>query len=1086
MFPARLMLATTKGGYDMNLTQNEHATRARSLFTKTLRNRSAYLLAVLGLMLCAVGWSQSTAGSIEGIVTDQSGAVLPNAAVTITNQNTGAVRTAVTNTAGVYTLPNLPPGNYRAALKASGFASLTTELAVPVNGVIRWDATMKTGAVNTTITVTDSAALIDTSSHQLDATIESNAIETLPASGRTLFSALTYSTNVAGYPGNDSNDIDYFHVQNYSLTIGGSVFGVTQYTQDGVTNVNMLTRTANYQPPIEAAQEVSIIRNGASARFSSPNVVNVITKNGTNGFHGVLYDYFRNDMLNALAKNSASSAPLRYNQFGGNIGGPLLHDRLFFFFDYSGLRQHSYGMSTAIVPTVEQRNGNFSGVARIYDPSTYNPSTGAITEFPNDTIPAISSYATKILAYIPLPTPSTVQGTNYQTTLPSTSTYDSYLGRMDYNIGKQDRIYGAFMTSNPGQNSTTIFTVRTFDPRLRQGASNAYVEETHVFNSQLVNVFRIGYNRSNIFNSVAGVGEENWSHEFGLTALENNPQGQWLPPGLAFGAGGYAGWNPSVQGALQNLYQYSDELTFTRGRHTIYEGAELVRVQFNGDWLMGQPGRFTFNGQYTNNHKPAPSGGNSIADMLLGLPSIATGAIGSTVGSFRQYNVLSYIQDDWRISNRLTLNLGLRYEYYGSPADKNGKSNVYDVPTNTNHPGTFLQTYNNWAPRFGLAYSLRPTTSIRGGYGIYYAGIQYNELQFMMANPPNLMVQNYTYPNTQMVPVEQALVSNPLTSSQAPYTVALRMPTPYAQQRNLSIQQSFGNNTTVEVAYLGSNSLHLMRRVDANQAYLAADPNNPAPQASRRPYSWVGSVLEARNTEQANYNGLELAVRRDYAKYYNLFANAVYSKSLDTASSEQDVPQYLYDMDAEHGRSSFGRKFVFKVGGQARLGIVGRRDALIHTDNMFVDQTLGNWRLSGAVQVLSGLPYVVSASEVSFTGSWHGGRANESCNGNEVEGRSLQKWFNTACYVQPVPYTVGSERRNNLIGPKQTQTDLSLFKSFPFGETRSATLRLDAFGVFNHPLPGLPNANLTSKSNFGMVTSFGGSRVLQISAKINF
>lgn len=1060
--------------------------KVRTLCPKALQCRLACTLAVFAFMFCATGRSQSTAGSVDGIVTDQSGAVLPNATVTVTNESTGEVRVVVTNSAGAYSFPNLSPGNYRGAITSVGFEALKTELVVPINHPVRWDATLKTGNVSTTIAVTDTAAHIDTDTHELSDTIEADEIENLPSDGRTLFSVLTYSTGVAGYPGNDSNDIDYFHQQANSLTIGGSVFGTTQYSQDGVTNVNMLTRTANFQPSIEAAQEVSIIRNGASARFDSPNVVNVVTKSGANAFHGTVYDFIRNDAFNAIGEIKVKKQPLRYNQFGANIGGPILRDRLFFFFDYGGLRQHNSAISNGVIPTVAERQGDFSALSTpIYDPATYNPSTHAISQFPGNKIPAdrMTDFGKKILAFFPAPTASAITGTNFQKVVESSSNRDSYLGRVDYVIGKQDRVYGAYMTFNPATISQTIFTVPVFNPTYRSDAKNAYIEETHIFNPHMVNVFRVGYNRSVVFNTVQGVGTQG-PLDYGLTALAGTPHDQWLPPGIAFGSGGYTGWNPSVQGATQNLFQYSDELSLTHGRQTIFAGAELDRVQFDGNWLLANNGGFSFNGQYTSNHALKQSGGNAIADLLLGFPNLAKGAIGSTVAAFRQYNVMPYIQDDWRVSKRLTLNLGIRYDYYGAPADKNGHSNIYDVPTNTNHPGTFRQNYNDWAPRIGFAYSLRPSTSIRGGYGIYYSGIQYNELQFMMANQPNFYAENFTYTATQAVPVTDALISNPTSSANAPYTLALHMPTPYVQERNLSIEQSFGSGIVAQIAYSGSNAFHMMRRINANQAHLPSDPNHPASLQARQPYPWVSNVLEATDSAYANYNALEGSVRGRFGNRSSVFASAIYSKALDDGSSEQDVPQNLYDLGAEYGLASFNRKYVIKVGGQTQVPILGRHGALIRTNNGFLNSAFGGWMISGVVQVFSGLPLTVSASDLSNTGSFHPARANRSCNAMNFPQRSQKQWFNKACYSQPDVYQFGSEPRNDLIGPKFTQTSMSAFKSFAFGEKRAAIVRVDAFDPFNESWLTNPTVTLSSPS-FG-VAGIGGARILQASMKVSF
>jgi len=354
----------------------------------------------------------------------------------------------------------------------------------------------------------------------------------------------------------------------------------------------------------------------------------------------------------------------------------------------------------------------------------------------------------------------------------------------------------------------------------------------------------------------------------------------------------------------------------------------------------------------------------------------------------------------------------------------------------------------------------------------------------MMANPPNYHAESNLYTVAQAVPVEDTLIANPPVSSNAPYTEALYMPTPYVQERNLSIEQSFGNHTVAEVDYVGSNTFHTMRRINANQAYLPADPKNPASLAARRPYQWVGDVLEATNSGYANYNGLEGTVRGNFANESSVFANAVFSKSLDDASSEQDVPQNLYNLGAEYARSSFNRTYVVKVGGQTQVPIIGRHNTLIRTNNGLLNGAFGGWLVSGVVQVLSGLPMTVTTSDVSTTGAYHGGRANRSCNAMNFPGRSQKEWFNKACYSQPSIYQFGSAPRNDLIGPKSTSTSLSLFKTFPLGETRSVTFRVDAFDPFNESWNTNPNVTLTSP-NFG-VAGIGGARFLQLSLHAAF
>lgn len=1057
---------------------------------ESLYRRSVYLTIALALVLCKAGWGQATTGSIDGIVTDQSGAIVTNAAVSVTNENTGAVRDAVTDKSGLYTFQHLQPGRYKVAVTATGFAKIETELNVAVNDASRWDVALKPGNVASTVTVTDTAAQIDTETHQLAATIGTMQLENMPA--RSVFASVAYDTNVSTFPSvgtNNYNDIPYFGQQDNSLVIGGSSYGTTGFLQDGVSNFNYLTKTANYEPSVESTQEVSLIRNGASARFDSPNIVDVQTKSGTNSFHGRVYDFLRNDAMNAIGEIKTIKPPLRYNQFGANVGGPILRNRLFFFFDYAGLRNHSSSLGTALVPTDAERAGDFSALSTtIYDPDTYDPVTGSISAFPNNTIPSnrITDFATKFLAYLPLPNPTTVAGENYQRTLPSSTNYDSLLARIDYSLGKNDTIYGAYMKTNPLSKFATFAATSLYDSENLTYSTNSYIEETHVFNPNLVNLFRVGYNRGKIFVTLAGVGSQDFATLFGLTALSGTPLSQSFPPTVSFSEG-YDGLGaPTLpQGALQNLYQYSDELTLVHGKHTIYFGMELDRLQFNGNWVIYNNGGFNFNGQYTSDHTNEQNGGNSIADFLLGYSYNAYAGIGSTLSAFREYNFMPYVQDDWRVSRRLTINLGLRYDYYESPSDKDGHSNIYDVTTNTNHPGTYRQTYDNLAPRVGFAYALNSNTSINAGYGIYYTIPQYNELQFLMANTPNFTVESNTFTAAEAVPLADEISANPSNSILAPFTSALRMPTAYVAERNLSIQHSFGKDLVANLSYLGSSAFHMMRRINPNQAYLPSDPSNPESLSSRRPYSWVGDVLETTNIGKANYNGFEASVRGTYGKDKSFFASYVFSKALDNVSSEAETPENAHDLGPEYGPATFNQKYVFKAGGEALLPIVGKAGTLFRTDNTLANQVLGGWDFSGALQVLAGMPFNTGASDLSNTGGYHAVRSNVTCNGNSVANRSLNNWFNTSCYSQPGVYEFGNERRDDLVGPRNTLIDLALLKTFPLAETRSVIFRVNALGALNHPLPSIPNADITA-TNAGVVTNFSGARILEVSLKFAF
>ena len=1059
-----------------------HETR-RAAIARALAGVAAFVL-----LVCAPLEGQFTSGSIVGIVYDPSGAAVANCAVTAKDIATGAVRTVTTDSSGYYTLPELMPDSYDLTATASGFEVTASRITLTLNQTLTFDIHLKVGSTSQSIVVNPSSSsmALETGSHQVEDLMGAHSIENLPSNGRDLFQTLQAGTNVAPLQ-NAPGPIANFRTTVDNLTIGGSASGTSTYLEDGVTNFNLLTKTANLQPSIESVQEVNVTQSGASARFDEPSVVNVITKNGTNRFHGRTYDYYRSDALETVGYFNVPKPSLTYNQFGGNIGGPILHDKLFFFFDYAGLRESSGQTLFDFVPTAAERQGDFSQDSyTIYDPATYNPQTGAISPFPNNIIPQsrISPFGARFLTYYPQPTGSAIAHLNFQENVSNTTTYDSYLGRIDYNIGPRDTAYGAYESVNPSILNPSFSVNPIFNYKNIQTARNAYAQETHTVNPNLLNVVRFGYNYSDIFYTTVGTGSQDFVTLFGLQNLNPAPS-QYTTPAVSLSTHTGLGNGFSPQGAIQDLYEFADEADLTRGKHYIYFGGELDKLDFNGNWTITNSGSYFFNGQYTSDHNAAKlSGGSDIADLLLGFPEQAEGGTGVTVANFRQWNVVPYIQDNWRIRSRLTLNLGLRYDYYGSPDDANGRSNIYDPATNTNHRGTFRQNYLDFAPRVGFAYSINDNTVMHGGYGIYYTPFQYNQLQFLMINPPNFYLQQHNYPLSAPTPVTSTFVAHPTTSGLAPFTIALNMPEPTVQQWNLSFQRSIGTQWVATLGYLGNKSSHLQIRDNPNQASLPTNPANPGSIQSRRPYPWVGDVYQISDISYGNYNGLEATLERRFAHGLSVLTNYVWSKSLDTLNNGAESPEFRTDVAKEYGLSDFNPAQVFKFSGVYNLPF-GAGMPYLNADNWFEREVIGGWQVSDILTVQSGLPFNVGANDLSLTGGDHAQRANQVCNGNHPAGQSIKFWFNTACYVQPGVGQLGTESRDNLIGPRTTNLDLSLFKEFPFKQEKTVQFRSDFFDAFNHPLLGNPNASTSSPVN-GQITNITGQRAIQLSLKLLF
>lgn len=423
------------------------------------------------------------------------------------------------------------------------------------------------------------------------------------------------------------------------------------------------------------------------------------------------------------------------------------------------------------------------------------------------------------------------------------------------------------------------------------------------------------------------------------------------------------------------------------------------------------------------------------------------------------------------------LNLGLRYDYYSSPTAAN--SSVYDVYSNTTHLGSYRQNYLNLAPRLGFAYTINETTVLHGGYGIYYTPFQYQMLTFLLVHPPNFLLQNITYALNNPVYAANSFSANPTGSSMAPFTLALHMPTPYVQEWNLSVQRSIGAHWVATLSYLGNKFTHQQIRHNPNQAI------DLGYNVSTRPYSYVGDVYEGADIGYANYNAGQLDLVRQFANGLSVQTSYVWSKALDVQSSGAIPPTNGRNISLDYGLSDYNPEQTFKISGVYQLPFGPGRQYLA-SNNWVNRQIIGGWQFSGILTVFSGLPFSTSAPDLSGSGTYHAMRANEVCNGNSRAPHTFAQWFNTACYVSPLAGQLGNEHKNNLIGPRNTNFNVSLMKQFPLWKERTLQFRSDFFDALNHPLPQAPSASIANAGTFGHVTTVLGARSIQFSLKLAF
>jgi len=724
-----------------------------------LRGFALFFLALAVTTVISFGplHAQTNLGSVNGTITDSSGAAVSGCKVTVQNLATTAVREVTTDSSGNYSVPSLPLGSYTITAAASGFESSVTTVELTLTGVTA-NLTLKVGSASETINVSEASGSValQTETHEVSQSFSPTQLVKLP--NTTGLSVLSIAVlGPASQPGTDEPEVGdegFYNQQANAVNIAGLGIAHTQFLQDGVENVNLLTQTANVVSNVEASQGVNTILNGSPARFGQPAVINVITKGGTNSFHGAVYELLQNDAFNATNWFATSKPPVRYNLFGASLGGPILKNKLFAFFNYTGLRSHSDTVDQSRVPTDAERAGDFSNnnvSATIFHPLTYDPVSGTTSPFPGNIIPTSRFSAFSALWLKNYPEPNTplnsTTNVNYIKNLPSIANNNEYIARGDWIISPKNQLVVTFLDGNYETGNNTI-TPGLFGIYDNTSGINTSIQETYVASANIVNIARIAYNRGSVFRTQQGTGAMDYARYYGLNNVNPLPA-QWTPPQIAITNYSTLGDPYSPQGGLQNRYQYADEVDWTRGHHTIAFGGQFARTQFNGNWVVLNNGGYTFDGsatsQYIGGQRSSTLTGNGLADLLLGYPQSGTAAFGTSLGDFRESQVAAYVQDDWKILPTLTLNIGLRYDFDDPPYDKNGKSALYNLALNVPIPNTWNTNYNDWGPRFGFAWNVMKNTVVRGGYGIYYSPILYNNLQFSLLYAPNFFpaIQDY-------------------------------------------------------------------------------------------------------------------------------------------------------------------------------------------------------------------------------------------------------------------------------------------------------------------------------------------------------
>jgi len=1063
------------------------------------------LCSAVALLLAVPGWSQVT-GSFIGNVKDPSGAAIANAKITAVNASTGLKRDGVSNSEGQYVIPLLPPGNYNLHAEASGFQTQTiTGLVLLVNETARADVNMTVASRNENVEVSGQVAGVETANATLNVVIDQKDVENLPLNGRNF---LQLTTLVPGsVPG-------IKETQNFTPTTAGTnsvnipqVNGLREQSNnvllDGVDNNELFLGEASAVPSPDAIQEFSVQTNLYGAEFGrgAGSIVNVVTKSGTDKFHGSLYDYFRNDALDASDFFAVQKPPLRRNQFGGSFGGPIIKKKTHFFGSYEGLRLTEGVTQTAIVPTVLEKQGNFSQSAvKPIDPSTGQP-------YPNNTIPTIDPVAAKLLQFYPDPN----LGGNLFVSSPSAPTTENqFLVRVDHEISSNDSLTGRYYYQNGHAIipfATTFLgavDVPDFPIKNNWGFQHIVLSETHVFSPKSVNEFRFGFHRDALIGLAPATPRSASDYGFTFPATIPIDVPQWAVAGMT--VNGYTDMGPGNKAT--NVFQWIDIFSHSFGRHTLKVGADIRRNQMNLNIPSAFNGAYDFAGNIT---------GNAFADFLIGRPQFFTQGGGNAAMHFRASDFDFFGEDSIAVTRRLKLTLGLRYERPTWPYDlanriaafRPGEQSVVrpDAPVGLVYPGdpgvtrsTLQPLTKDFAPRVGLAWDPFGTgkTSVRAGYGIFYDPIPWHNFNQLQIAPPFsffpfvFQPTSFADPYNGAGPFLPGLTQVPFSAIPQPFQFNVfdqHAKSPYAQQYNLTLQHSIGT-WVLQAGYVGTTGIHLPNTLDENQAVYIPGSSNANNIEDRRPYGPVFSSIEAQATVwTSNYNSLQTSVTKRAGHGLTLLAAYTYSKSIDTISTpqafrnadgQQTGAMNNYDLKLDRGPSAFDATHRLVVSYEWDL-------PRWRGDSAFANRVLSDWSVLGIYSIQSGLPFtVLDPTDPSVDGN-----TNDRPNlvGNPgLANRSILEWFNTAAFQRvPIGDGYGDAGRNDLRGPRSNNFDFSMVKKFVLKESANLEYRAEFFNLFNHPQFANPISDITSP-NFGQIISTkpDSQRQIQMVLRLNF
>jgi len=1070
------------------------------------------------LTLAQVARAQVVNATIVGTVKDTSGGVVPNANVTVTNVATGVSRKATTNASGDYSIEPLDPGQYIVTAELQGFKkAVLTGIVLEVHQTARIDINLQTGQLHQTVTISGAAPTINTESQEVGTVIDERRILDLPLNGRNFMELTTLSAGMNESSG-DSTAVSSLMNKGYAPSAMGQVPTENNYQLDGADNREGFFNSYTVAPSVDAVQEFKMQIGEYSAEFGhgAGAVINVVTKSGTNQLHGTVFEFLRNDALDSKNFFATSTPPLKRNQFGFSLGGPVIRNKAFFFVNYEGERQVTSSTDVSTVPTDAMKGGDLSALGE----TITNPATG--TPFQGSVIPPnlISPISQAVLNYYPEPNIPGTLVANYIISPRAVINADSPLGRLDYTISQKHTLAVRYAFQDVRNVSGGPFP-RVGGQQLPQGFHNGVISLTSNFTPTFLNQFHFGFERTLNLLSGQNIGKpicQQLGLDFcGQAAFEEGfPELIGLSQTIVSGTYETQAW-----WLFNNNFEWYDGVTWVRGKHTVKAGLDIERTRADDEYGTHQNGDYSFSGQYT---------GDGFADFLLGDPAgLTLPLVPNATNRFRRTEMAYYVLDEIKATPKLSLNIGLRYEYSQVPRELAGETAVFDPTLGGGEGGLLYPKQNtsaaafyknvrpdlpfgflnretmwtpdkhNFAPRFGFAY--RPfdntKTVVRGGYGWMYASPQLvNLVQNSTIAPPSAewpsLAGNLTIPNlTWNGPIGVSPASYLKTATFGVLTAdEQHYLTPYVQQWSLTLGQELGHSTGLEITYIGSKTTHMEDQVDINQATPSALPLQP-----RLPYPAWGRLYGYVFGSNANYNGLLVAAEHRLAHGLSFKTSWTWGRDL-TGLGGQDIGgnggymQNYFDRKAEYGPTvddathRFVASYIYELpfGPSKRFG--GNLNGL-------AAKALGGWELSGVTTFETG--FYLHSAEVSGANcnASHANDCRSDLIGNPYlggNGVNTPKW-NVAAFDWPLNPAhapeaprFGDAAPTFLQGDGLNNFDIGILKHTRWQERYDLEFRFEMFNAFNHPNFGPPDSS-PQDPLFGRTFSALDPRELQFGLK---